>query len=416
MNSTNPALIDLIREAIWERGPVTFRWFMEQALYHPEHGFYSSGRCVIGRRGDYFTNVSVGSLFGRLMSAQFAETWELLGRPGDFTIVEQGAHDGEFARDVLEAVRASRPEFYDALRYRIIEPFPNLQSRQEKKLGIFEGKIEWRKSLEQLEPFTGVHFSNELIDAMPVHLIATAKSEWQETYVTSAGEHFEFAAGPLSTEGLRQHLERLPAPPAPNYETEVNLAALDWIEIVSAKLERGVVLAVDYGSSRTEFFAAERTTGTLQSYANHRVVPSPLLNAGQTDITAHVDWTSLTERAEECGLGLTGFTDQHHFITAIATTLLPQRVNADRSPGLPANAPAQSPRELLGRTFQILARPSSGLTPTPGIFPPSIPDGLQGRRRKKKKLRSAADANPTKLPALSLIRKRLLTLTFRLPS
>ena len=315
MNSTNPALIDLIRDAIRDRGRVSFRWFMEQALYHPEHGFYSSGRCVIGRRGDYFTNVSVGSLFGRLMSAQFAEMWELLGRPNEFTIVEQGAHEGDFARDALEASCAKRPEFFETLRYRIIEPFPNLQRRQEAKLEIFREKIEWRKSLEQLEPFTGVHFSNELIDAMPVHLVVTAKGEWQEKYVTASGEHLEFVAGPLSTNELRQHLEKVPAPPNSNYETEVNLAALDWIEMLSPKLQRGFVLAVDYGYSREEFFAPERTTGTLQSFANHRVVSSPLLNAGQTDITAHVDWTSLAERAEECGLGSRGFyrsTSFHH--------------------------------------------------------------------------------------------------------
>ena len=88
---------------------------MEQALYHPAHGYYSSGRAKIGRAGDYFTSVSVGPLFGRLMAAQFAEIWETLGRPADFTIVEQGAHGGEFARDVLAAAQERTPEFHDAL-------------------------------------------------------------------------------------------------------------------------------------------------------------------------------------------------------------------------------------------------------------------------------------------------------------
>ena len=345
------ALVSFIHATIRERGPVSFRWFMEQALYHPEHGFYSSGRCVIGRRGDYFTNVSVGSLFGRLMSAQFAEIWELVGRPNEFMIIEQGAHEGDFVRDVLEAARKKWPEFFDALCYRIIEPFPILQSRQETKLEMFRGRIGWRKSLEQLEPFTGVHFSNELIDAMPVHLVAATKDGWQEKYVTSTGEHFEFANGPLSTNKLRQHLEKLPAPPSSNYETEVNLTALDWIEMLSAKLERGFVLAVDYGYPREEFFAPERTTGTLQSFAHHRLVPSPLLDAGQTDITAHVDWTSLAERAEECGLWVAGFTDQHHFITALATTFLPNELDErDRRALQTLLHP-----ELLGRTYQLTA-------------------------------------------------------------
>ena len=165
-------LTEFIRTAIRERGPVTFRWFMEQALYHPAHGFYSSGRCRIGRRGDYFTNVSVGSLFGRLMARQFGEIWERLGRPDGFAIVEQGAHDGTFASDVLAAARAAMPEFFAALRYRIVEPFPVLRDRAECNARIVSTRKSsgWNQS-DSLKPFTGVHFSNELIDAMPVHLV-----------------------------------------------------------------------------------------------------------------------------------------------------------------------------------------------------------------------------------------------------
>src|SRR6266480_7713339 len=103
---------------------------MDQALYHPEHGYYSSGQCAIGRHGDYFTNVSVGPLFGRLLTAQFAEMWERLGEIGNVIIVEQGAHHGDFAHDVLESARNCYRNFFSALRYRIIEPFPILQDRQ----------------------------------------------------------------------------------------------------------------------------------------------------------------------------------------------------------------------------------------------------------------------------------------------
>ena len=112
MLTGDQALTGIIRQTIRETGPVRFDWFMEQALYHPEFGYYSSGQCAIGRRGDYFTNVSVGPLFGRLLAAQFAEMWEILGRPGDFTIVEQGAHHGEFAGDVLEEARERTPDFF----------------------------------------------------------------------------------------------------------------------------------------------------------------------------------------------------------------------------------------------------------------------------------------------------------------
>ncbi len=362
MNSSEPALINFIRDAIRRRGPVPFRWFMEQALYHPEHGYYSSGRSAIGRRGDYFTNVSVGPLFGRLLATQFAEMWERLGRPENFTIVEQGAHHGDFARDVLEAARSRTPEFFGALRYRIIEPFPILQTRQATTLASFPGKIEWRKSLDELDPFCGVHFSNELLDAMPVHLIAAKSAldqpterKWQEKYVAETSEGFAFADGPVSTAQLQDHLFKIPAPPESEYETEVNLAALDWIETLSRKIERGYVVAVDYGYPRDEFYAPERISGTLRCFAQHRVISSPLLDVGHTDITAHIDWTSLAERAEECGLNVAGFTDQHHFITGLATNLMQKEFS--ESSATPERRALQTllHPNLLGMTFQFLA-------------------------------------------------------------
>lgn len=351
----HPALADFLRATIRARGPVSFRWFMEQALYHPQHGFYSAGRCAIGRHGDYFTNVSVGSLFGRLMALQFSEMWDLLERPQEFTLVEQGAHHGNFARDVLVAARADKPRFFEALRYRIIEPFPILEKRQKDTIASFAEKIQWRKSIEELEPFTGAHFSNELLDAMPVHLITAKKNAWQEKFVSLDGDNFEFVEEPISAPALEAHLAKLPSTPDGSYETEVNLSALAWIDSLSKKLERGWVLVVDYGHSREDFYAPARTTGTLSCFAQHHPVASPLENVGETDITAHVDWTSLAERAESAGLSIAGFTDQHHYLTALATTFLPNELSRDDA--------AQSRRALqtllhpglLGRTFQFLA-------------------------------------------------------------
>jgi len=133
--------MELIRTEIRNCGPQPFDWFMEQVLYHPEHGYYSSGGCVIGRKGDYFTNVSVGPLFGQLMVAQFAEIWEELGKINDFVIVEQGAYDGQFSRDVLQSLQERTPEFFEASRYRIIEPFPILREQPSQTLEPFREKV-----------------------------------------------------------------------------------------------------------------------------------------------------------------------------------------------------------------------------------------------------------------------------------
>src|SRR2546423_3294747 len=118
----NTELTQIVRAEIKEHGPIPFARFMELALYHPQHGYYASGRACIGRAGDFFTNISVGSIFGKLLAAQFAEVWEQLGRPRQFTIVEQGAHDGQFGADVL--IHLAATNCFASLTYLIVEPFP----------------------------------------------------------------------------------------------------------------------------------------------------------------------------------------------------------------------------------------------------------------------------------------------------
>jgi SAM-dependent MidA family methyltransferase len=315
----NAALVEMIREEIRTRGPQSFAWFMEQALYHPAHGYYSSDRAAIGRRGDYFTNVSVGPLFGELLAAQFAEIWERLGRIDNFVIVEQGAHHGQFARDVLDSTQRRFPEFFSVLRYQIVEPFLALQNRQSETLRQFSSRVLWKKSLGELDPFVGIHFSNELLDAMPINL--------RGKLVGLDDDKLVFVDGPTA---------------AP-----LNQTLLDWIDCLSTKLERGFVIAVDYGFSRAEF------REVLQVRTKHRLLDSPFEEIGQADITAHVNWTDLAERAGDIGLGLAGFSDQHHFITGIIA----------KFPGRFEEADAKTKRqlqtllhpEMLGRTFQVLA-------------------------------------------------------------
>lgn len=297
---------------------------MEQALYHPEHGYYSSGRCAIGRKGDYFTNVSVGPLFGQLMLAQFAEIWEQLGKMDNFVVVEQGAHDGQFARDVLQSAQACAPEFFAALRYRIIEPFPILRERQSQMLEPFRNKIDCRNSLE---PFTGIHFSNELLDAMPVRLIDGGL----EKLVDLQNDRLVLVKHPLSNMAINQ-------------------AALDWLDSVAANLQRGYVIAIDYGHSGNEF------QGDVQVRAQHRHLDSPFELIGGADITMRVDWTSIAHRAKAGGLAIAGFTDQHHFLTGIISELgdWDQWSIAD-SPKTKRALQTLLHPEMLGRAFQVLA-------------------------------------------------------------
>ncbi|MGI9086208.1 MAG: class I SAM-dependent methyltransferase [Chthoniobacterales bacterium] len=348
-------LIEFIRETIAARGPVPFAWFMEQALYHPAHGYYASGRAAIGRHGDYYTSVSVGPLFGRLLAAQFAEMWQALGRPNEFTIVEQGAHEGAFARDVLKAAQRHHPEFFETLHYAIVELFPVLQERQRETLASVCDKVRWHSLLAELAPFRGVHFSNELIDSLPVHLLRWNGAGWLERHVDVRGDEFVFVDLPLSEPALAEDLRSIPAPSARSYETEVNLRAPTWLADVSAKLSKGFILAVDYGFPRTEFYAPHRTAGTLRGFSHHQVIASPLTEVGRADITAHVQWTSLAERAEMLGLQIAGFADQHHFITGLLAGDLGAEFGPDGDAKTRRALQTLLHPNFLGMNFQLLA-------------------------------------------------------------
>jgi SAM-dependent MidA family methyltransferase len=330
----NTPLVESIRETIRAEGPQSFAWFMQQALYHPEHGYYSSGRCEIGRKGDYFTNVSVGPLFGQLLASQFSEIWERLGKMNDFVVVEQGAHDGQFALDVLEFVQNRLPEFFDALRYRILEPFQFLEEQQRRRLEAFGDKVKWSDSPE---PFTGVHFSNELLDAMPVRLI----SDGMEKLVGLDGDKFVFVERQVDKAVLNQ-------------------PALDWMDQIAANLQRGYVIAIDYGCTD------EDLRRSVQVRTQHRNLLSPFDSIGEADITMSVDWRSIVERAQANGLHVAGFTDQHHFLTGIIS-----QFGRGGSPEPPAGDWGQSllpdsrkakrelqtllHPEMLGRAFQVVA-------------------------------------------------------------
>jgi SAM-dependent MidA family methyltransferase len=308
-------LVDALRQDIARRGAIPFRDFMERALYDPAHGFYGSGRAGVGTGGDFFTNVSVGPLFGRLLARQFAEMWTRLGEPPEFSVVEQGAHHGDFAADVLGALREFAPACLAATRYRIVEPLAALQAVQQEKLAT-AGCVSWVESLAASPPFVGVHFSNELPDAFPVHRVVRRGDGWQERAVDWDGAHFVFVDAPLSDPRLDSALRALPELPE-GYESEFNLAAPAWVAEVATRLQRGYLLAIDYGYSRAEYYRPERKQGTLSAYAGHQRENDPLARPGEIDLTAHVDFTSLAEAALGAGLELAGFTDQHHFMVGL---------------------------------------------------------------------------------------------------
>ena len=342
----NPALIEEIRREILRSGDrITFARFMELALYHPQLGYYSSDRQRIGKAGDYFTSVSIGPLFGRLLAKQFLSWREELGNPSEFEVVEFGGHRGQLRDDVL----AAAPD----LSCRVIEvgdPLP--------------------------DSIVGCVFSNEFLDALPVHRVSVASGEWKEiSVVERASRPFDSASsapngrdaratsfseqsGPLSTPRLADFLAGLPVHLMEGYTTEVNLRALDWLENIARRLKRGYVLTIDYGHERNDYFAPHHRDGTLQCYHRHTKSASPYANIGEQDITSHVEFTSLIEHGERLGLEPVLFTDQGHFLLQIGESEISEI--ATRTAGQLSKERAAIHQlihpELMGRAFKVLVQ------------------------------------------------------------
>jgi SAM-dependent MidA family methyltransferase len=315
-------LLEIIRARLGSRGMIPFSEFMDLALYHPHHGYYSSSAERIGPEGDYYTSPHVHPIFGRLISRQLRQMWEILGFPSPFTIVEMGAGKGLLCADILHASRDTWPEFYRALVYMLAEISPALTEKQKSFLSSFEaeGKIEWVRPetlLKGIRPFSGCLLSNELIDAFPVHLVRQENGSLTEIYVAYQDGRFQEVPGPPSSPLLVEYLRKYGTPLEAGQRAEVNLKGLEWLEGVTRALQRGFILTIDYGYEAAELYHPERREGTLLCYFRHTTSPDPYQRIGLQDITAHVNFTALMKKGESLGLRKAGYTEQYKFLAAL---------------------------------------------------------------------------------------------------
>jgi SAM-dependent MidA family methyltransferase len=318
---SNPTLQQIILDRIATQQRITFAEFMELALYHPTEGYYATNQSGQGIQTDFFTSPHLGADFGELLATQFAQMWEHLDRPHPFTLIEMGAGQGLLVQDILRHLHKHHYPCYETLQYIIIEKSPTLaadQKRRFQKFAASSGNLTW-KTWSQIPPnsITGCCFSNELIDAFPVHQIVKVNDTLQEIYVNQSLQ--EVIAEP-STPALQTYFDRLQinlSTYPENYRTEVNLQAQDWLKTVSDRLYQGYLLTIDYGYTAPRYYSPTRTQGTLQCYSQHAHHNDPYVAIGKQDITAHVNFTALEQWGEEFGLQNLGFTQQGLFLMAL---------------------------------------------------------------------------------------------------
>ncbi len=330
---------------------------MDLALYHPETGYYARAAQRSGRAGDFFTSVDVGPVFGELLEVQFAQMADILttynaehakhtekfsGSPeisssatsadsafNVVDLVEAAAGNGRLSADILRAARRRDPSFYDRIRLHLVEASPVARAGQHEVLEAMAGRL-GSSSAELPASFEGILFANELLDALPVHQVVMRGDGLREIYVEGSSGSLRAVEGPPSTPELAAYLERLGVTLEPGWRGEINLRATEWIQAAARRLTRGFIIVIDYGHEARELYSVTHAGGTLTTFSRHTMAgperpadaPAWLEDAGEQDITAHVDFTGLRMAGEAAGLTTIGFLDQTYFLMGLGAAAI----------------------------------------------------------------------------------------------
>jgi SAM-dependent MidA family methyltransferase len=351
------ALVQRIRtELDANDGWISFARYMELALYTPGLGYYSGGSEKFGQGGDFVTSPQISPLFGRVLARQFAE---VLKETGD-GILELGAGTGLLAAQIIGELRALGLD----VPYSILEVSGELRARQRESL---EGmSANWLDALP--ETFTGIIFGNEVLDALPVHLVHWTENGPLERGVIANEQGFLWKDRPIADPLLLDQARALDLPAG--YVSEINLAAPALIKSLAERLQSGLLLFIDYGFGRSEYYHPQRHMGTLRAHFRHHALDDPFHLPGLCDLTAHVDFTAVADAGLEAGLEVCGYTTQANFLLAGGITALLAETPVDSAAAyLPLSSGVQkllSSAEM-GELFKVIGMPKKN-APCPSAF------------------------------------------------
>lgn len=299
---------------------------MERALYEPGLGYYRQSADRPTDAGDFLTAPETHPIFGRTVARRVEDMWASLGRPRPLSLIEYGAGSGTLGLSILDGMRRhGAQDLLDAIVYEPVESNPHrledLRIRFE--TAGFAGRLAssssdgsaWGTASEAAGPVTGVIIANEFLDALPVHRVVARDGRLVELFVAWRDRFVEVTAEP-STDELTERLALDGVVLADGQVAEICLALGPWLDEVNARLERGFVIVVDYGHPAAELYGPRRLAGSILGYRGHRVVDDPFSAPGQTDLTAHVDFTAVRLLAERLGFVAAGLVAQSEFLVA----------------------------------------------------------------------------------------------------
>jgi len=326
-------LAERLRERSGQESAISFRDWMDAALYDKHEGYYCQrGLEQQGRAGDYRTSPERSTLFAATFARYFVTLFRELGEPRTFTIYEAGAGEGRFARGVLSTLRLDYPEVFTNIRYVIDERSADAREKAREHLAIFGDRVEFRR-LSDVPALSveGIVFSNELLDAFPVHLAVMRCGKLYELCVgLSETGKFQWVEREPTTPRLAAHFKDLNVTLVEGQTAEVNLAASEWIMHAASIVRRGFVITVDYGAESAELYSApHRHHGTLRAFRRHHFAEDVLDAPGTQDLTTTINWSQIMRDGERAGLRTVTLARQDEFLLRAGLLEQLERMTAD---------------------------------------------------------------------------------------
>ena len=322
--SLDTPLSRILADRIQREGPMTFADWMEQCLYHPQHGYYLSGRTTIGRDGDFLTSPEVHPLFGAAI-AHLALELSRHSDDGPFHVAEIGPGTGALAESFLRQIHTTSTELAKSMRYTLVEKDQQTGSQQLGRLRSFHGI----HSIHKLMGKQQLILANELLDALPVHRLQFIDDRWRELRVDfSAAAGFHDALCDVSNRELLAPLSQLA--PSDEQIVEIGPGRADTVSVLAgAVAEGGLLLLFDYGYARKRLYASWRRDGTLMTFRKHVPGDNPYAHPGEQDLTAHIDIDQVTQSAIDAGLTPLPAISQAEWLHNLGAAVLPAVADAD---------------------------------------------------------------------------------------
>ncbi len=348
-------LLDIIKDEIRESGPISFCRFVELSLFHPQCGYYSSGKARIGKKGDFYTAPSVHRSFGETISRFLAEA-SLLLEEEKFVVVEFGASGGQLALDILGSLRENHPDLYLKTDYVMSEISPAAIQAAKEKLQGHDERVRWTDSpLKIMEDgFCGVVITNEFLDSLPFHRLKSDRGEIREIFLSLRDGKIEEVLRDPETEGVYEFSKRYLDEYVQGEEAEACLLAAKWLAEVGTALQKGFVLSIDYGSLAPELYSPERRKGTYRCFYRHELSTDPYIRIGEQDITANVNFSELIRIGDTLGLSTVKYSTQGQFLVDWGILEIFKTYNKPQNQRDRLAAKTLFMPEFMGRRFKIL--------------------------------------------------------------